>query len=187
MVERRRLEEILREQKLSGSELADPSAAVRVGRIMAANCVLMGTVLEKEASVEIYLRVVDTETSLILTAVDVYGEDMSREMMRLLCQGLMTKLLDELPLVEGLVVTVKGNQGIVDLGREKHVKKGMRVIIFEEGEPVRHPLTGMVLGSDVAEIGHGVIQSVREQMSDVELVGKESGDRVKPKQKVITQ
>ncbi len=187
MVERRRLEEILREQKLSGSELADPNAAVRVGRIMAANCVLMGTVLEKEASVEIYLRVVDTETSLILTAVDVYGEDMSREMVRLLCQGLMTKLLDELPLVEGLVVTVKGNQGIVDLGQEKHVKKGMRVIIFEEGEPVRHPLTGMVLGSDVAEIDHGVIRAVREQMSDVELFGKEAQGRVKPMHKVITQ
>ena len=58
----------------------------------------------------------DTETSLILTAVDVYGEDLSPEMVRLLCRGLVVKLLDELPLVEGLVVTVKGNQGIIDLG-----------------------------------------------------------------------
>ena len=187
MVERRRLEEILREQRLGGSQLADPNAAVRIGKMVAANCVLMGTVLEKEGTIEIYLRVVDTETSLILTAVDVYGEDLSPEMVRLLCQGLTVKLLDELPLVEGLVVTVKGNQGIVDLGKEKHVKKGMRVIIFEEGEPVRHPLTGMVLGADVSEMGRGMIQVVREHMSDVELLGKEAPDRVKPMQKVITQ
>ena len=187
MVERRRLEEILREQKLSGSELADPDAAIRVGKIMAANCVLLGTVLEKEGSIEIYLRVVDTETSLILTVVDVYGEDLSNEMVRLLSHGLVLKLLDELPLVEGLVVTVKGNQGIVDLGQEKRVKKGMRVIIFEEGEPVRHPLTGMVLGSEVTEMGRGMIQVVRDHMSDVELLGREAQDRVKPMQKVITQ
>ncbi len=187
MVERRRLEEILREQKLGGSQLADPNAAIRIGRMLAANCLFMGSVLEKEGSIEVYLRVVDTETSLILAAVDVYGEDLSPEIIKLLCQGLMVKLLDELPLVEGVVVTVRGNQGLVDLGKEKRVKKGMRVIIFEEGEPVRHPLTGMVLGSDVAETGRGMIQAVRENMSDVELLDKEAPNRVKPMHKVITQ
>lgn len=187
MVERRRLEEILREHRLGGSDLADPSAAIRIGRIMAASCVFMGSVLEKEGSVEIYLRAVDTETSLILTAADVYGEDLSPDMVRLLCQGLVVKLLDELPLVEGLVVTVKGSQGIIDLGREKKVKKGMRVIIFEEGEAIHHPLTGMVLGADVTEMGRGLIQTVREQMSDVELLGKEAPQRVKPMHRVITQ
>ena len=187
MVERRRLEEILREHRLSGSDLADPNAAIRIGKIMAATCVFMGSVVEKAGSVEIYLRVVDTETSLILTAVDVYGEDLSPDMVRLLCRGLILKLLDELPLVEGLVVTVKGNQGIIDLGWEKKVKKGMRVIIFEEGEPIRHPLTGRELGSDVTETGRGLIQAVRNHMSDVELLGKEAPQRVKPMHKVITQ
>ncbi len=187
MVERRRLEEILREQRLGGSELADPNAAVRVGRIVAAGCVIVGSVLEKEDSVEIYLRVVDTETSLILTAVDVYGEELGPEMMRLLCRGLVVKLLDELPLVEGMVVTVKGSQGIIDLGREKKVKKGMRVIMFEDGEPIRHPLTGMLLGADVTETGRGLIQTVRDHMSDVELLGRDAPHRVKPMHRVITQ
>ena len=129
----------------------------------------------------------DTETSLILTAVDVYGEEPSPEMVRLLCQGLATKLLDELPRVEGLVVSVKGNQGIIDLGREKKVKKGMRVMVFEEGETIRHPLTGMALGSDVTETGRGLIQNMREQMSDVVLLDEEAPQRVKPMQKVITE
>jgi len=44
----------------------------------------------------------------------------------------------------------------------------MRVIAFEERETIRHPLTGMALGSDVTETGRGLIQNVREQMSDVE-------------------
>ena len=75
----------------------------------------------------------------------------------------------------------------MDLGQEKRVKKGMRVIIFEEGEPVRHPLSGMVLGSKVSEMGRGKIHVVRDHMSDVELLGREAQDRVKPMQKVITQ
>lgn len=154
---------------------------------MAAGCVIVGSVLEKEDSVEIYLRVVDTETSLILTAVDVYGEELGPEMMRLLCRGLVVKLLDELPLVEGMVVTVKGSQGIIDLGREKKVKKGMRVIMFEDGEPIRHPLTGMLLGADVTETGRGLIQTVRDHMSDVELLGRDAPHRVKPMHRVITQ
>jgi hypothetical protein len=187
LVERRRLEEILREQRLGASELADQHAAIRIGKILAAHCVFMGTVLEREGSLEIFLHVVDTETSLILTAVDVYGEDVSPETLRLLCRGLVIKLLDELPLVEGVMIAVRGSQGVVDLGRDKRVKKGMRVIIFEEGEPVRHPLTGMVLGADVEQMGLGMIQLVHDQVSDVELLGGEAPGRVKPLQKVITQ
>ena len=63
----------------------------------------------------------------------------------------------------------------------------MRVIMFEEGEAIRHPLTGMLLGADVTETGRGLIQAVRNHMSDVELLGKEAPQRVKPMHKVITQ
>lgn len=63
----------------------------------------------------------------------------------------------------------------------------MRVIAFEERETIRHPLTGMALGSDVTETGRGLIQNVREQMSDVELLGKEAPQRVKPMHRVITE
>lgn len=187
VVERRRLEEVLREQKLGRSELADQEAALRVGKIIASHAVIMGSVLEWERSLEIYLRVVDVETSLILTAVDVYGEETSLDLLRVLCQGLMLKLLDELPLVEGTVIGVRGETGTVDLGREKRVKRGMRVIVFREGEPVRHPLTGLTLGTEVEETGRGVIQVVHEKMSDLALTGRGTPGGVQPLQKAITQ
>jgi hypothetical protein len=187
MVERQRLEEVLREQRLSQTELADPDAAVRVGKILAANGVLMGSVLGKESSLEIFARVVDTESSLILTGVDVYGEDVDPQVLRELCQGLILKICDELPMAEGLVVQVKGKRMILDIGAETKVKKGMRLIVFKEGEPILHPVTGKVLGADVEELGHGRIETVQPQMSYAEILEKEAEARIKPMHNVITQ
>jgi len=59
--------------------------------------------------------------------------------------------------------------------------------MFEDGEPIRHPLTGMLLGADVTETGRGLIQTVRDHMSDVELLGRDAPQRVKPMHRVITQ
>ena len=187
MVERQRLEEVLREQKLTQTELVDQSTAVRLGRIVAANSVLLGSMLEKEKSIEIYVRLVDTETSLVVAAVDVYGEDIDAQALRQLCKGLVFKLCDEVPMAEGLVVQVKNERIIVDLGKESRIKKGMRLIIFQEGEPVRHPVTGAVLGTDIDEVGLGLIQAVHDQMSDVQVPARDVLERVKPMQKVITQ
>jgi curli biogenesis system outer membrane secretion channel CsgG len=94
MVERERLEALLREARLSRSDLADPSTAVRLGRILAAEAVLIGSILQKEGSLDIFVRLVDTETTLILAAVDVYGEDVDSRLMRKLCRGLVLKLCD---------------------------------------------------------------------------------------------
>jgi hypothetical protein len=187
MVERRRLDDLLKELKLSQSELINPDAAARVGKLLAANGALIGSVVARENSLEIIVRLVDTETATIITVADAYGEDIDAQLLRLLCQGLSVKLNDELPLAEGIVVKVKGNRLLTDLGEGTKVKKGMRLIVFEEQEPVRHPVTGMVLGSDPEPLGHGLIMAVQEQMSDALVLEEGILDRLKPMQKVITQ
>lgn len=187
LVERNQLERVLREQKLGSTELADPDAAVRLGKILSAQGVLMGTAVEKENSLEIYVRLVDTETSLLLCAVDVYGEDVDPLLMKRLCAGLVLKLIDEMPLVEGMVVQAKGNRIISDLGMASRIRKGMRTVIFQEEEPIRHPVTGAILGADTKELGYASVRSVQEHMSELELLGKGSADAIQPKQKIITQ
>lgn len=187
MVERQRLEDVLREQQLSSSDLADQDAAVRLGKILTANAILMGSVLEKENSLEIFGRVVDTESSLILAAADVYGENVDAQVMRQLCQGLVIKLCDELPLAEGLVVQVKGKKIVVDLGKESRVKKGMQLIVFREGEPVKHPVTGQVLGAETEELGYARILAVLDQMSNAELLQDNVSASIEPLAKVITR
>lgn len=187
MVGRERLEEVLREQRLSRTDLADQAAALRVGKLLAAQGVLTGSILERGGSVEIFARMVDTETTLILTAIDVFGKDVDPQTLRQLCRGLVLKLCDELPLVEGLVIQVKDERMTLDLGKASKIKRGMRLIVFKEGEPIRHPVTGKTLVSDVEELGHGRIQAVQEQSSFAEILEEQALTRIKPMHKVITQ
>ncbi|MDY0038816.1 MAG: CsgG/HfaB family protein [Desulforhabdus sp.] len=188
MVERQRLEEVLTEHKLSCAHLVDEKNALQVGRMLAARCVLMGTVVTGGNSLEIFVRVVDTETSLVIAAVDVYGEDVDDPLtLEQLCQGLALKLCDELPLVEGLVIRVKGDRIDVDLGSNQRVKTGMLLTIFEEGEPIIHPVTGETVGADVDELGEAVIKMVGESMSEGEIRQQAANTQISPMQHVITQ
>jgi TolB-like protein len=60
------LEAVLREQKLSQTDLVDKNTAVRVGKLVAAETILMGTVRETSDAIEIYARLINTESSSIM-------------------------------------------------------------------------------------------------------------------------
>ncbi len=68
IVERHRLEAILREQHLGSSELADQATRLRLGRLLGARWMLFGTYQKIGAVARLDLRVVDVETSKVLAA-----------------------------------------------------------------------------------------------------------------------
>jgi hypothetical protein len=187
LVERQRLEAVLRELKLSQSEAADSAATLRLGKILAAHGLLLGSISAQEGAVEIDLRLVDVETSLVVSSVDVYGEEVDARKLKELCQGLVLKLCDELPVVEGTVLEVNGASALTDLGQASKVKKGMRCLLFQEGEPIRHPLSGTTVGVKTEPVAHGMVRSVLEQTSELELLENDATSRVKPLHRVITQ
>jgi len=57
----------------------------------------------------------------------------------------------------------------VDLGKESRIKEGMRCIIFKEGEPLVHPVTGKTIGSPVLELGRAIFLAVHEGYSEAEI------------------
>ena len=66
VVERQRLKDLLAEQKLSASELADDDARVRLGRIVGAGRMVFGGFFVLGQQVQVHVRVVDTATSRVL-------------------------------------------------------------------------------------------------------------------------
>jgi hypothetical protein len=88
---------------------------------------------------------------------------------------------------EGRVVEVKGERLFVNLGSNNRIKKGMRVIVYEEGVPIVDQLTGAELGSDSVELGQGVIRVVHDQMSDVKMIEELLKEPIQPMHKVITR
>jgi TolB-like protein len=73
IVERDKLESILKEQKLSNSKDFDPSAAAKVGKLLGAQIILTGGYFDMMGSLRIDARFIDVETGKILKSDGVDG------------------------------------------------------------------------------------------------------------------
>jgi len=71
VLERSKLEAVLREQELAVSDLVDTENAIQIGRIMAADLLLTGTVIEMAQSVIVFSRIIAVESGEIESAAQV--------------------------------------------------------------------------------------------------------------------
>lgn len=181
------LETVLKELKLSQTELVDKAKAVQVGRMVQAEGILMGTIRETKDAIEIYARLVNTETSALFDARDVYGQDKSLPQIQYLTGGLALKFKHSFPLLEGMVVKVSGKEIYADFGSAQKIRKDMKFIVFREGEKIVHPVTGKVLGSDSTELGVATVVSVLDDMSIGKLVADFDPKNIKVKDLIVTK
>ncbi len=185
ILERAKIDSILDEIKLSSTDLVDVTTAVKMGRLAAADVSLIGTVVEKEGSIEIIARLVDTETSEVLVENDVFDEKKDLASVQDLMDILAFKFKRDLPLVEGMVIDVEGDNVTVNIGEEKRVWKNSRLILYEEGPAIRHPVTGRVLGSDTRELAEARVSEVFDTYSNASVTGGKT--RLKTRVQVITK
>lgn len=184
IVEREQLDTILQEQNLSSTRVIDQATAIRLGRLAAAQSVITGRIIEGRAGLEIVARLIDTETSEILAIYDVYDEVKDVPALRNLAEGLSLKLLRDFPLLDGNVVDHKGNYIFTDLGAAK-IGPQKRLIVYRE-EPLKHPVSGKILGSDNLILGRARVNQVMPEISKGEIVSGESS-AIKTMDKVITE
>lgn len=180
-------EAVLREQKLSQTDLVDRSTALRIGKLVAAEGILMGTVNETENSIEIYTRFINTETSTVMEANDVFAQDKSIAQIQYITNGLALKFKHGFPLIEGLVIKVQGKRIYADFGSFQRIKKDMKFIVFKPGETIVHPVTGKILGSETEELGVATVVNVFEDMSIGELIAGFDPTGVNVKDLIITK
>jgi len=184
VLERNLLETILEEQKLSRTKLVDQSTALKLGKLMAAQSIITGSIVETRNGIEIIARFIETETSEILDTEDIYGEGKDFVAFRELAEGMALKFHRKFPLVGGIIIDKKGNYIITDMGEEK-IGIQKRLIVYRE-EPVVHPITAKVLGADSEILGRARVKQVSPEMSKAELVDQK-GPQVDRLDKVITE
>ncbi len=168
VVERSHLELILREQRLNTSALVDSGTAIKVGRLVAAQSIIAGSIIESRQGVEVISRMIDTETSDILATIDVYGEVKDRNGFSDLAEGMALKYHREFPLSNGIVINASGDTIFTDLGQEE-IKLQRRVIVYREAM-VRHPLDDRVLGTDKQILCRARVTQVQAKMSKARLI-----------------
>jgi hypothetical protein len=126
--------------------------------------------------------VIDTETGETIVAKAEGVEGVTFADAEAVTQQVAIKIYNELPLVEGFVVKAEPSLFYIDIGTEKGIRKGSKCVAFREGEEIKHPITGEVLGSKVTKLGEFVVVAVYEKMSAVKVAEKEGeinvGDKV---------
>ncbi len=96
--------------------------------------------------------------------------------------GLISEKLNrKFPNLSGSVVAVKGADLYLSLGEKDEVVKGVKLGVYREGAPFRHPASGVILGKLEEEIGEIEVVEVREKFSIARLVRLAPGGRLSPR------
>ena len=132
ILERQELNRILQEQQLSREQIFDQETAVKMGRLMVSETILLGDIIATDKSVEITARMVDIDTSQIIAEKDVYWEGPVRTGFRETLEGLALKFRQQFPLCEGTIIDTQAREVRLNLGKENAICKGMRFLVFHE-------------------------------------------------------
>ncbi len=85
------------------------------------------------SNIEIVGKVIDTETSELITYIEIYDEAYKVEDLKSFAYGLANKILIEFPLLKGKIVEINDNIIFTNLSSPK-LKVGTRLIIYREKE-----------------------------------------------------
>uniref|UniRef100_A0A7C4U7I6 Uncharacterized protein n=1 Tax=candidate division WOR-3 bacterium TaxID=2052148 RepID=A0A7C4U7I6_UNCW3 len=187
VMERAELEKILQEQQLSLTGVVDASTAAKVGKGIGLDAIMIGSVSSTGGTVSIDARLIDTETASIITSKDAYIYNQDITSIKKMVDDIAQKIAADIPILEGFVVQTEGNTIYIDIGSDKGMKKGLKVVIYREGEDIRNPITGEVLGKKIIQVCEAVVNSVQNKLSICNVTKSLSNEQVFPGDKVITK
>jgi len=90
------------------------------------------------------------------------------------------KLVEAFPTVKGSVTAVEKDRVLIDLGAGQ-VYQGMELQVYREGDEVKHPVTGEVLGRRDKKLGFLRVVEVKERFSETAVISREEGATIKSK------
>lgn len=175
-----KLEQILKEQKISATELSSPDTAVKIGKIRVAEGILAGAVEKEGKGINIILRLIDTETTRVLANTDIYLEDINLQNLEWMTHALALKIKQLFPTVQGIVIKVSGKGFHIDAGNTSNVSIGMKLLLFREVKVGKHMIREPL--STIARISQ-----VEDTTSFAVITNAKEAEKVKKKDIAITK
>jgi hypothetical protein len=169
VVDRRLLDKVLQELKLSSSDLSDPETRLKVGRILVARLIGTGNVvfLGKDKYV-VNLQLIDTETTEVKINVSEQGggPEQILQVADKVEGDIMAGLAEDYPL-RGKVAALDGQQAILDIGSKAGATVGTRMKAVVE-EPIR--VNGEVVANKLNDVGSMEITEVQDKVSFAKVI-----------------
>jgi hypothetical protein len=184
--ERAELQKILEEQQLGASGVIDISTAARFGRGIGVDAVVVGSFTQAGNTASIDARLIDTETTAIISAKDAFSNSTSLSSLSNMITEMADKVTADLPIVYGYVIRVDGSKVIIDMGYTKGIKKGIKCHVYREGAPLVHPVTGEVISKSITEVCEIQITELFDVYSVAEITKTKNGDPMM-RDRVITK
>ncbi len=187
VVERKKLKQLIEEQKMTQALAQDTDKVAELGKIVAAEAIVASTVRETDKSFEVTSRIINTETSEIMEVLDVYTEDKRPLVVKELMIALAAKIARSFPVVEGIVISRDDDKVMTDIGSPLKVRQRTGAIIYRKGNEIKHPQTGRSLGFDTVKLGEGYLHDVQENFSKMQLGGRFREQPIAPNDLVLTK
>ncbi len=178
VIERSALDKIMKEQKLQASGIVDDRTAVSLGKLSGADAMILGSISFIGGQGRVSARVIDVETGETIAARDAPVSAASTEVVDKVVDNIAAMIYNDLPLVQGYVVKIDENTLYIDMGLSQGVRKGTKCVVFREGEPIKHPVTGEILGKKVTKLGELVVIQSQTRMSEGKTVETDEGLKV---------
>jgi len=188
VIERLQLETILKEHQLGASGLIDASTAVELGRGLGVDAIILGGVAATSSgSISIDARAINTETAAIIVAHDSYSSRSDQQSVKNAVNYLADKFVSSLPLIAGTVMRMDGGGIMLDIGRNGGIKKGIKCIIYREGNEIIHPESGENMGKETTIIGEVLVTDPFDKYSSGRVLKTEAGQMITIGDKFITK
>ncbi|MDP2807664.1 MAG: CsgG/HfaB family protein [bacterium] len=188
IIERSQIDKVMSEQKLGMTGAIDPAKAVKAGKILGVDAILMGSISSTATGIGMDARLIDTESSGVITAKDAYSGQNTLQDIKTMATDIAIQIYNDIPLVEGYLIKVNPTGEVfLDIGTAKGMRKGMKVVVYKEGEEIKHPVTGEILGKQVTKVGELLLTEVQEKMAEAHILEKEAGQTLTVGQKVVAK
>ncbi len=184
VAERGAIDKVIREQDFQMTDFVDPDNAVKVGMLAGADAIVIANIKSSDATYTSHARVVDVTTGETIASTDVKLPSLNLAHLDDAAAQLAVNIYNDLPLTLGMIVHVDGEEdAMVDIGASKKIRKGMKIMVYREGDAILHPVTKEMLGKKITRLGEYVITDVQEKMTSAKMIKKEKdpvsvGDKV---------
>lgn len=185
IVERKKLEKVLLEQKLSREKLTMKEQSIMIGRLLSADQMLYGRIEEIRGETAVTMRMVSTSTSESRNYL-LSGEVSGARGFRKLIYEMASKVAMDFPRLEGKIVRSDRDSLKADI-TGPGLRNGLEVIIYRWGDEVRHPTTGQKLGRRVIRVASGTVTAIEGGTSLISQLKTEKKRAVKEGDLIITR
>ena len=183
VVERQALQEVIEEQQLGLTGVIDVNTAAQLGRVLGATYIVTGAVISHKQGIDLNVKIIETENATIKVADRLAASSVGAMSNKI--GPFVAQLVSKFPL-RGFIIHQKDNTFILDVGKSVGAKAGMKFQAYREGEIIKHPVSGEILGVEKIHTGVLEVTEVQEKLAFAKVIAQKTNETVAVGQNVVS-